>query len=143
VILFADTSYWVALVRGKDPHRPAVVAWQGRILAEKIQLVTTEAVLWETLNSLAAVRSRAVAYRLYEQAHASSNITVVGFEPDLCHHAVELYVSRTDKDWGMIDCLSFVVMRLRSMDQALTADRHFEQAGFVALLRGEVSDGSS
>jgi predicted nucleic acid-binding protein len=136
VILFADTSYWVALVHGNDPQRPAVVAWQRRVLAEQIKLVTTEAVLWETLNSLAAARSRELAFRLYQQAHNSSHITVVGFDAELCNQAVQLYASRDDKDWGVIDCLSFAVMRLHGIDQALTADRHFEQAGFLALLRG-------
>jgi predicted nucleic acid-binding protein len=41
----------------------------------------------------------------------------------------------TDKDWSLTDCVSFLVMRKRRLTEALTADRHFEQAGFVALLK--------
>ena len=40
----------------------------------------------------------------------------------------------TDKDWGIVDCMSFVVMRERDILYALTSDAHFEQAGFVILL---------
>ena len=48
--------------------------------------------------------------------------------------ALELYRQRSDKDWTLTDCGSFVVMRERRLTAALTADRHFEQAGFTALL---------
>ena len=40
-----------------------------------------------------------------------------------------------DKDWSFTDCLSFCVMKEFALPEALTADSHFEQAGFVALLK--------
>ena len=39
------------------------------------------------------------------------------------------------KEWGLIGCASFVVMTERGLTKALTADEHFRQAGFRALLR--------
>lgn len=48
---------------------------------------------------------------------------------------VELYAARGDKEWSLTDCLSFVVMRRRDIAEAVTGDHHFEQAGFVALLK--------
>jgi len=50
--------------------------------------------------------------------------------------ALHLYRSRPDQDWGLVDFASFVVMSARGIADALTADEHFEQAGFRALLRG-------
>jgi predicted nucleic acid-binding protein len=44
------------------------------------------------------------------------------------------YESRTDKEWGLIDCVSFVVMQDNHLTQALTTDTHLKQAGFRALL---------
>ena len=42
---------------------------------------------------------------------------------------------RADKEWPLTDCISFVVMPDQGLSEALTADHHFEQAGFKALLR--------
>jgi uncharacterized protein len=53
-----------------------------------------------------------------------------------------IYNSRSDKDWGLTDCTSFVVMSERNLTEALTTDSHFQQAGFRALLiEGEVNGG--
>jgi len=49
--------------------------------------------------------------------------------------AFQLFRSRQDKEWGLVDCLSFVVMQSLSITEALTADDHFNQAGFRALLK--------
>jgi predicted nucleic acid-binding protein len=49
--------------------------------------------------------------------------------------ALDLYQQRPDKDWSLTDCLSFQLMQERGITEALTADHHFEQAGFIAVLR--------
>jgi uncharacterized protein len=48
--------------------------------------------------------------------------------------AVELFRQRSDKNWSLTDCLSFVVMSELQLTDALSTDRHFSQAGFRALL---------
>jgi predicted nucleic acid-binding protein len=40
-----------------------------------------------------------------------------------------------DKEWTLTDCSSILVMRERGLTDVLSADRHFEQAGFHALLK--------
>lgn len=54
---------------------------------------------------------------------------------ELLADALSLYRQRSDKEWGMTDCVSFVVVRARGLLEALTADDHFQQAGFRQLLR--------
>ena len=44
------------------------------------------------------------------------------------------YLARSDKEWGLTDCVSFALMNEAGMTEALTADVHFRQAGFTALL---------
>ena len=50
---------------------------------------------------------------------------------------MELYFARTDKEWSLTDCVSFEIMRMQGTAEALTADHHFEQAGFTALLKSD------
>ena len=57
------------------------------------------------------------------------------FVDTLFHRARELFRERPDKQWGITDCISFVVMQEHDVTEALTADQHFEQAGHRALLR--------
>ena len=64
----------------------------------------------------------------------SSRIEVVHVPPELYAKGWELYSNRLDKDWGVIDCISFVIMQERNLTQALTSDHHFEQVGFKILL---------
>ena len=48
---------------------------------------------------------------------------------------LELFAARQDKRWSLTDCISFVVMQDCGLTEMLTADRHFEQAGFSILLK--------
>jgi uncharacterized protein len=45
-----------------------------------------------------------------------------------------LYRSRSDKDWGIMDCTSFAIMTTRKIADSLTSDHPFKQAGFTVLL---------
>jgi predicted nucleic acid-binding protein len=53
----------------------------------------------------------------------------------LLEDGVQFYRYRRDKNWPLTDCISFVVMEDEEIRVALTGDRHFEQAGFTALLK--------
>jgi predicted nucleic acid-binding protein len=47
---------------------------------------------------------------------------------------MRMVVWRIAKDWGLTDCISFVVMKDNGLSDALTTDSHFQQTGFQALL---------
>jgi uncharacterized protein len=129
---FVDTGYWIALVDRSDQHHHRAMN-----LARDLggPFVTTEAVLTEIGNSLAGQRWRNQAITLLQRLRAAPEIEIVTVTADLFARAVELYSSRRDKDWGLTDCISFVVMQDRGITEALAADQHFIQAGFRALLR--------
>jgi predicted nucleic acid-binding protein len=66
---------------------------------------------------------------------SSPYVDIVHVDAMLDSQAWQLLVKRPDKDWSLVDCASFVVMRQAGLVEALTTDRHFEQAGFVRLLK--------
>lgn len=133
--LFLDTSYAVAVAVQRDKHRERALQWADRMERENRQLVTTQAVILEVGNRLAKPRNRPVACAFIEQIGADPNVDIVPVTDDLLARGFQLYKDRQDKSWGLVDCLSFVVMRDRDVHDALTTDRDFEQAGFNALLR--------
>ena len=136
-IVFADTAFWIALTYKRDQlHLPAQ-AWRRYIAAAGAKVVTTEPVLWEWLNALSATGTRIAAAQGYERCHADPRIEVVCLTPVLRVAALDMYRSRPDKAWSLTDCLSFTLMHERSIAVALAADRHFQQAGFRALLLEE------
>lgn len=131
---FLDTSYAIALSARTDHYHTAAVNLAQRIEAQGIRLVTTQAVTTEIGNALAKLRYRKAAIALLDALERDPFIEIIPFSTTLYRQALALYRQRQDKEWGLTDCLSFIVMQERNITQALTADDHFRQAGFRALL---------
>jgi uncharacterized protein len=70
-----------------------------------------------------------------ESLETDPSIEVVLLTHSLYKLAFDLFKQREDKEWGLVDCISFIVMQDRGITDALTADTHFQQAGFRALLK--------
>lgn len=130
---FADTGYWVAMLDPKDSlHQKALDV--SRSLGRR-RLVTTEMVLTELLGLLSAPPQRDSAAETVEQLLRNPNVDVIPQTGLLFRDALSRYKMRSDKSWSLTDCASFIVMERREIKDALAYDRHFEQAGFIALLR--------
>jgi len=131
-IVFADTSFYVAAISPRDVNHARAEA-VGRGLRGRV--VTTEYVLLEVATFFCVAPHRAVFLGLLQSLQNDPAATTVLASADLWTREVALFAERTDKDWSLTDCISFVVMHERGITEALTADHHFEQAGFVALLK--------
>lgn len=135
--VFLDTSYALALSAPTDQFHARALHLADELEAAKARLVTTRAVLLEIGNALARQRYRAAAIPLLRALEADRSVEVLPLSEELYARALALYCSRPDKEWGLIDCASFVVMTERGLTKALTADEHFRQCGFRVLLREE------
>jgi predicted nucleic acid-binding protein len=133
--VFLDTSHLVALASTRDEYHQRAIEFAQATAAAGRRVVTTEAVLLEVGNSLARRRYRQGAVALLRSLTTDVNASVESITATLFHRGLDLYETRTDKEWGLVDCLSFIVMWDRGLTEALTSDEHFEQAGFIALLR--------
>lgn len=130
-ILFADAFYFLALGNERD-EAYALAAAASRDFTGK--LVTTAWVLTEVADAMSARPNRAEFAMLLDRLGRNPRAVIAPPTQDLFDRGVALYSERPDKDWSLMDCISFVVMRDMDIAEALTGDRHFEQAGFTALL---------
>lgn len=133
--VFLDTTYAVAISSPSDQLHLRALELAAELERAKAKIVTTRGVMLEIGNALSKRRYRSAAVRLLRGLRADPNVEIVSLTDELFDKALDLFLSRMDKEWGMIDCVSFVVMTNRGMTKALAADDHFEQAGFQALLR--------
>jgi predicted nucleic acid-binding protein len=129
---FVDTSFVVALINPRDQYHSRALDLASQF--ERRPLLTADAVLLEIGNALAK-NFREASIQVIDDFLTSSEIQIVHLYPDLFHKGFSLYRSHLDQSWGLIDCVSFIVMREAGIFRSLTADKHFEQAGFQALLR--------
>jgi len=130
--VFADTFYFLALLDTREErHLAAADASRN----PELRLVTTEWVLAEFGDAYGHPKDRADFVSLYRSLANHPRVRIIPADTRIFQRGVELFEQRQDKDWSLTDCISFVVMRDEGITQALTGDRHFEQAGFTALLK--------
>jgi predicted nucleic acid-binding protein len=133
--VFADTGYWIALLSPRDDLH--LRAKEIAATLTGVQVVTSEWVLIEVLNGFAGrgQHLRSIAGATVSALRASAGAVVVPQTDEAFSEALKLYRETTDKQLSLTDCSSFLIMRKRGIDSALTPDHHFEQANFKALLR--------
>lgn len=131
---FLDTGYLIALFSGKDAFHAQAVSLQAKAVRESRRLITTDAVIFEVGAAFSRVAMRSAGAAIMRTLQSDPVIEVVPTSAARRNDAIDLFALHQDKDWSLCDCLSFLLMRERGVDQALAADHHFTQAGFVALL---------
>lgn len=132
--VFLDISYAVALSAATDENHQRALEVAEELETASATFVTTRAILLEIGNALAKVRYREAAVRLLTALENDPNVEIVPASDELYRRAFSIYHERLDKEWGLIDCMSFAVMKEHALTDALTADHHFRQAGFKTLL---------
>jgi uncharacterized protein len=133
--VFLDAAYAIALSAASDQYHDRAIELCSQMKTEGTRLVTTQGVVLEVGNALSKLRYRDAAIRLIAALLADPSVEVLSLEAELFARAFRLYSDRADKEWGLTDCVSFMVMADRGIREALTADEHFQQAGFLPLLR--------
>ena len=136
-VLFIDTSGWAAFLISSDPFHEAATLLLQEHRKRGRSVLTTNYVMAELVALLTSpIRlSRPEQVRIIATLRSASWVHIVHIDPSQDKASWDLLASHDDKTWSLVDCASFVVMRDRSIAAALTNDRHFEQAGFIRLLK--------
>jgi len=133
--VFADTSYWIAFLNEDDDLYEIAIQTTEKLFP--MQIVTSEMILSELLNHVSkkGENFRNAAANFINQLNEDPTVVITPQTSQLFTSAFQLYAQRQDKVWSHTDCSSFCIMEELGIIEALTYDKHFEQAGFVALLR--------
>lgn len=130
--IFVDTLFVVALVNRRDHYHQQALELADQLAGQP--LLVTDAVLLEIGNALAR-NYKTEATEIIDNFLTSDEVKIVHLTPELFDESFALYRHYQDKAWGLVDCISFVVMQQHHVTAALTFDQHFVQAGFHALMR--------
>lgn len=105
---------------------------------EGAQIFTTDAVLIEVVNffSRSGDWMRQKANHFVRQVIVSPEMLVLPPSREMLMSGLSLHAQRPDKNYSLTDCISMQIMRELGIFEILTHDNHFEQEGFIALLRG-------
>src|SRR5438477_5528069 len=110
---FLDAAYAIALSAPGDQFHAKAEELAEQMEQDGTKIITTRAVLLEIGNALGKQRYRADAVALLEALEEDPNVEIVPLTEDLFARAFHLYSTRPDKEWGLIDCVSFTVMQER------------------------------
>jgi uncharacterized protein len=129
--VFVDTVYYLALTNPRDQYAADAIRFTADFSGA---FVTSAWVLAEVANSLTRGTDRSLFLELYRSLADDRRIMIVPPNQELFDEGIHLFAERPDKEWSLTDCISFIIMREYDLTDALTADHHFEQAGFRILL---------
>lgn len=130
--VFADTFYYFALLSPSDVTHPKAATITPTLSG---RIFTTAWVVAELTAAFSVPPHRARCLALIDHFYTDPQIIIIPPSPELFDAGLALYRSRPDKGWSLTDCISFIVMEREGITEALTGDHHFEQAGFIALLK--------
>lgn len=133
--LFVDSSGFFALLAKRDSWHLKAEKALRRAKQEKRRLITTDYVLDETATLLKARGTPQLASELVDRVSNSGACKVEWMDSERFQVARAFFLKHLDQSWSFTDCVSFCVMKSLRLRDALTSDEHFDQAGFVALLK--------
>ncbi|MCE0483422.1 MAG: type II toxin-antitoxin system VapC family toxin [Methylacidiphilales bacterium] len=132
--VFVDTSALYAFVNSRDEHHTRAAQVVTKAVKAGRSLVVSDYVITEAVN-LAQVRGgKFVSSRVLDLLDQSVAIRVEWISPERFELARAFFRKHADHGYSFTDCTSFILMRELHIQEVLTTDRHFTEAGFRSLL---------
>ena len=134
---FVDTSGWAEWADNTLKYHAQALQFFEDVWNQNGRLVTTDFVLAELTALLTSPlrMPKPEQVRLLEAIQSDPSVEIIVLDALQTGAAWKLWKSRLDKSWSFVDCASFVVMQQRRLTEAISTDHHFEQAGFIRLLK--------
>jgi uncharacterized protein len=108
--VFVDTSFFIALMNSRDADHAMAVKFQQRLSLQATKKITSDYILLELCDGLAKLHYREFALQLIGLLQQDQSFEIVPASSEITQTAWELFTARSDKEWGLTDCISFVIM---------------------------------
>jgi predicted nucleic acid-binding protein len=130
--IFIDTSAFLSILDDEDPnHAEADQFWQ-RADTETLHFVTTNYVITETL-ALVQRRLGMAAVRAFLDELSPVVQQVEWIDAQTHAEGVIALMAANRRLLGIVDCVSFIMMRRLGISTAFAFDEHFEEQGFTCI----------
>lgn len=130
---FFDTSAFIAQSQVDDKYHKQALKIAEKLEKEGAIGCTTDFVLSETLTFLRYNIGHRSALEFHQAIKTGSNLIVVYTIQEDFKQGMKIFEQYQDKDFSVVDCISFVIMRKRNITHAFTFNKQFEQAGFEII----------
>lgn len=128
----ADAALFIAVLNRRDRFH----SWASNYYGEtRDGLVVPFPVLLEVGNYFGESASRSQVIDFLRRIQEDPRVDCVPLNEVLLRAGMDFYAARPDKEWGLTDCISFVLMNKMGINEAVTTDHHFEQAGFTIMMK--------
>lgn len=128
--LFVDTSAWLALNDKTDQYHSRAVAKSLEIKRLKIELITSEYIIDESVTLIRYRVSHYAAVIFGDALFNSSIVKIIDVKDEDRLKAWEIFKKYEDKELSFTDCTSFAIMEKLKLNKAFTFDEHFKKVGF-------------
>ena len=135
--IFADTSGWGHLVDSTQKYHELAANIYRNLPRKKCKIVTTNYIITELVALMISPLRlpHPMIVEFINSMKLSPHVEIVHIDPTIDEQAWQLLSKRSDKEWSLVDCSSFAVMEKLEITESFTTDHHFEQAGFIRLLK--------
>ncbi|MGA2063015.1 MAG: PIN domain-containing protein [Thermoguttaceae bacterium] len=131
--LFLDTSYLLALELADDGNHGVAIKHWSEIVANLPPLITTSYIFSELVTFFNSRGLHDKAIKFGRSLLRSQSVTLIHVDETLFHQGWIYFEKHRDKKYSLTDGISFLVMQKNSITDALTFDKHFDQAGFRTI----------
>lgn len=130
-VYFVDSWFFIAYLDEADNHYHQVRRLVRRLVGDR--LVTHDAVLTEVLAYFSGAGAHARREAVDVARNAMRQFDMKAVDRPLFLRALDCYAARFDKEYSHVDCISMIVMEDYGIQDVLTNDHHFAQAGFTVI----------
>lgn len=134
MLVFVDTSAWIAVSVKKDRNHQIATQYYKRILEIPAKLLTSNYVLAETYTRLrydVGHQKTVEFHNLIVEGAEENRLAIIRVSEKLEQAAWKIFEKYSDQLFSFVDCTSFAICKKNNVDEVFAFDDDFKIQGLV------------